>query len=191
MLLREKEDMKDKTMPNRDDFQAVLDELFAFSNEKGLSAITVRAGELHRLVGAYPGKDHRMPICCTVMRDFMHPGDEIVSAPPKGDGASLEIRYIFQSDAQSVRRVYEEVRALVEGQGGSMQFERKGYRWGAWIIRLAGLEGKFPSNGAGFPSLDQLYSSSKKNPSHWSDYDGDILPDAEARLMALLQDKKD
>ena len=24
---------------------------------------------------------------------------------------------------------------------------------------------------------------------HWSDYDGDILPDAEARLMALLQDK--
>ena len=178
-------------MVKKDDFQEALDELFAFANEKGLRAITIRAGELHRLIGAYPGKDQRMPICCTVMREFMSPGDEIVSAPPKGDGASLEIRYIFQSDAQSVRRVYEEVRALVEGQGGSMQFERKGYRWGAWIIRLAGLEGKFPSNGAGFPSLDQLYSSSKKNPSHWSDYDGDIMPDAEARLMALLQGKKE
>ena len=182
---------KDETMPKREDFQEALDELFAFANEKGLRAITVRAGELHRLVGEYPGKDHRMPISCTVMRDYMRPGDEVISAPPKGDGASLEIRYIFQSDTQSVRRVYEEVRALVEGQGGSMGFERKGYRWGAWIIRMAGLEGKFPSNGAGFPSLDQLYASSKKNPSHWSDYDGDILPDAEARLMRLLQEEKD
>jgi hypothetical protein len=178
-------------MPKREGFQEALDELFAFANEKGLRAITVRAGELHRLVGAYPGQNHRMPACCAVMRDFMRPGDEVISAPPKGDGASLEIRYVFQSDVQPTRRVYEEVRALVEAQGGSMQFERKSYRWGAWIIRLADLEGKFPSNGAGFPPLDQLYASSKKNPSHWSDYDGDILPDAEARLMALLQGKKE
>jgi hypothetical protein len=102
----------DKTMATREDFQEALDELFAFANEKGLRAINIRAGELHRLVGAYPGVDHRMPVCCAVMRDFMRPGDEIIATPPKGDGASLEIRYFFQRDGQSTRRVYEEVRKI-------------------------------------------------------------------------------
>ena len=178
-------------MPNRDDFQQALDELFAFANEKGLTAITVRAGELHRLVGAYPGQNHRMPVCCAVMRGFMRPCDEIISAPPKGDGASLEIRYLFQREGQPTRRVYEDIRALVEAKGGKMDFVRKGYRWGAWAIQIDGLERTFPSNGSGFPPLDQLYASSKKNPSHWSDYNGDILPDAEESLMALLKEKKE
>ena len=178
-------------MANRDSFQEALDELFAFASEKGLRAITVQAGELHRLVGDYPGQNHRMPICCAVMRDFMRAGDEIISAPPKGDGASLEIRYLFQREGRLTRRVYEEVRALVEAKGGKMDFVRKGYRWGAWVIQIDDLEGTFPSNGSGFPPLDRLYASSKKNPSHWSDYDGDLLPDAEARLVALLQEEKE
>lgn len=178
-------------MLNQDDFRQALGELFAFANEKGLSAITVRAGELHRLVGDYPGQNHRMPICCAVMRDFMRAKDEIISAPPKGDGASLEIRYLFHQHGSSTQRVYEEVRTLVEANGGSMDFERKGYRWGAWIIRLQDRERIFPSNGSGFPPLDKLYGSSKKNPCHWSDYDGDLLPDAEARLIALLQEEKE
>jgi 5-methylcytosine-specific restriction protein A len=55
------------------------------------------AGDLHRRVGDYPGNDHRMPVCCGVMRDAMDEdvGDAIVSSPPSGDGASLLVRYVL------------------------------------------------------------------------------------------------
>ena len=55
--------------------------------------IEISSGELHRIVGGYPGRNHRMPICCQVMRENMRPGDEILAQPPKGLGASLRIRY--------------------------------------------------------------------------------------------------
>lgn len=34
-----------------------------------------------------------MPACCNAMRQRMQQGDEIVSAPPKGNGSSLLVRY--------------------------------------------------------------------------------------------------
>lgn len=58
-----------------------------------MTEITIRAGDLHKALGGYPGPNHRMPICCSAMYQAMDIGDEIVKAPPKGRGANLYIRY--------------------------------------------------------------------------------------------------
>ena len=78
--------------PKEDDFKQELEK--AFFEAKG-SSVEVNSGKLHRRVGGYPGSDRRMPICCRVMRAAMEPGDEIIKSPPKGDGASLTIRYVL------------------------------------------------------------------------------------------------
>ena len=80
-------------IPTSVDFQNALDDLLRTAQQQGLSQIQVKSGELHRRVGGYPSNNHRMPICCQVMRANMHSGDQILSAPPKGDGATLVIRY--------------------------------------------------------------------------------------------------
>jgi 5-methylcytosine-specific restriction protein A len=82
-------------MATNEDFQSELDEIFALAEQKRLTAIVITSGNLHRNVGEYTGRNHRMPICCNVMRSNMKTGDEIISAPPKGDGATLMIRYNF------------------------------------------------------------------------------------------------
>ena len=76
-------------------FQKELDEIFAFAEKKKLHAVTIKSGNLHRVVGEYPGTDHRMPICCDVMYKNKNSDDQIISAPPKGKGASLTIEYHF------------------------------------------------------------------------------------------------
>ncbi len=83
------------TMPLTDDFQMQLDSIFSFAAEKRLTAIIIKSGELYRLIGEYPGTDHRMPICCNVMRKNMMTGDEVLSEPPSGVSASLTIKYQF------------------------------------------------------------------------------------------------
>jgi hypothetical protein len=45
------------------------------------------------MVGGYPGNNHRMPVCCAAMRAEMRAGDNIVRAPPSGDGANVVIEY--------------------------------------------------------------------------------------------------
>ena len=55
--------------------------------------VEINSGELHRSLGGYPGRSHRMKTCCDVMRVEMRSGDELISAPTKGYGASLTIRY--------------------------------------------------------------------------------------------------
>ena len=72
---------------------AALTEALSAGEELGFSAVELTAGNLHRRVGGYPGNDHRMPVCCEVMRKAMGTNDEILSAPPRGDGATLTIRY--------------------------------------------------------------------------------------------------
>lgn len=83
-------------IPNTEDFQNALDEIFNKYEGEGKTFIVVQTGGLHRQVGGYPGENHRMPLCCEVMRKNMKPelGDEILpDGPAKGDGASLRIRY--------------------------------------------------------------------------------------------------
>lgn len=52
----------------------------------GESYVDIKAGDVHRKVGGYPSKNHRMPVCCEVMYSLKKPKDEIISAPPKGKG---------------------------------------------------------------------------------------------------------
>ena len=57
--------------------------------------LEVNAGELHRIVGSYPG-DHRMPQCCEVMRrEAKRGGGETIFETDSGDGAALTIRYLL------------------------------------------------------------------------------------------------
>lgn len=79
--------------PKAEDFRNALAEILKSASALGIVAVDVNAGNLHRRIGGYPTKDHRMPQCCEVMRDAMRPSDELVSEPPSGQGASLTIRY--------------------------------------------------------------------------------------------------
>lgn len=80
-------------MPQTKDFQRALDEAFREAEAAGSAVAEIAAGELHRRVGGYPGGTHRMPLCCSVMRRTMRPGDAVVYQPRSGQGASLRIRY--------------------------------------------------------------------------------------------------
>ncbi len=77
------------------DFQTALNEIIRDAQAKGLPYVDVLAGELHRRVGGYPGPQQRLPVCCGVMRRNMGPDDRILAAPPKGNGASLKVRYML------------------------------------------------------------------------------------------------
>jgi hypothetical protein len=82
------------TAPRADDFRRVLTDLKAKARRDGHTVLEISAGELHRIVGGYPSSGaHRMPVCCSVMRQEMNRRDMIVSEPPKGAGASLRISY--------------------------------------------------------------------------------------------------
>lgn len=75
------------------DFRAGLGRILAKTERSGDKFADVNSGNLHREVGGYPGPNHRMPVCCAVMRAFMRAGDRVLAEPPKGKGASLTIRY--------------------------------------------------------------------------------------------------
>ncbi len=79
-------------------FQDYLNNIFLNAEKKGLKSIEVKAGDLHKMAGGYPGPNHRMPVCCEVMYQNMKEKDELVSKPPKGKGASLTIRYTLPRD---------------------------------------------------------------------------------------------
>ena len=85
--------MSTTRIPTSEDFYNELSTIFLENEKIGNSSITVNSGQLHRLVGGYPGPDHRMPVCCSVMKKVMRNTDIIISQPLKGQGASLTIRY--------------------------------------------------------------------------------------------------
>jgi type II secretory pathway pseudopilin PulG len=87
------EEMKKRLPPTAKDFQSEFDSIFASAQQGGKSFIEVKSGDLHRSVGGYPGPNHRMPLCCGVMKRNMKPGDQIVQQPPSGQGATLIIRF--------------------------------------------------------------------------------------------------
>ena len=79
--------------PSTNEFSKALDRILSGASEMGLVAVEVRSGNLHRVVGGYPGNDHRMPACCNAMRKGMNASDSIVEKPPKENGANLIVRY--------------------------------------------------------------------------------------------------
>jgi len=80
-------------MPTTDAFAAELRARLRRAERAGLAYLDVNSGQLHRDLGGYPGTPHNMPQCCDAMYAEQKTGDTIMSAPPKGKGASLTIRY--------------------------------------------------------------------------------------------------
>lgn len=82
-------------LPTASDFQTELNNIFISAQNKGVPYVDVKSGDLHRRVGGYPGHNHRMPVCCEIMRRNMKKGDQILQQPPKEQGATLIIRYVL------------------------------------------------------------------------------------------------
>ena len=79
--------------PHREDFEYRLRSLLRAAAARGERVVTIRSGDLHREVGGYPATNHRMPVCCDVMRAAVGPADRVVAEPPSGRGANLFIEY--------------------------------------------------------------------------------------------------
>jgi hypothetical protein len=84
-------------VPTTEDFKLELVRIIYEATQRGDRTVDVTAGELHRRVGEYPGANHRMPVCCEVMRNALIPdyGDSILEEPPSGQGASFKARYVL------------------------------------------------------------------------------------------------
>ena len=80
-------------MPSTEDFRRALRSCFQEEELRGSTHIDINSGQLHRKLGGYPGSGHQMPSCCKAMYGEKRLGDEILCKPPKGNGASLTIRY--------------------------------------------------------------------------------------------------
>ncbi len=85
-----------------EDFRKELRAQIDRAEKRGATHIEINAGELHRALGDYPGWDHRMPQCCSVMQQELQEGDEVIFAPDKGQGASLTVRYKVPRSAKVV-----------------------------------------------------------------------------------------
>lgn len=80
-------------------FRAELRAQIGRAERQGRQHVEINAGELHRLIGGYPaspGAPHRMPLCCSVMRDELERGNaEIVFQTESGQGSSFTVRYLL------------------------------------------------------------------------------------------------
>lgn len=84
-------------MPTAADFRMEMYRMMYKAMQEGETTAEINSGELHRRIGGYPGANHRMPVCCQVMRGAYAPdaGDVIVEERPSGQGATLTIRYVL------------------------------------------------------------------------------------------------
>lgn len=80
-------------LPSVDDFRDAIRSKFEAANREGKQFIDIVSGDLHRQLGGYPGRNHKMVSCCSVMKSLMKAGDLVVDQPPSGKGATLKIRY--------------------------------------------------------------------------------------------------
>ncbi len=78
-----------------DDFLPPIRRLMREAQEASRPFVDIKSGDVHKDAGDYPGPDHRMPVCCRVMKNEMRSGDRILYSPPSGQGATLEIRYML------------------------------------------------------------------------------------------------
>jgi 5-methylcytosine-specific restriction protein A len=82
-----------------------LDAQIERAQRQGRQHVEINAGELHRTVGGYPsesGAPHRMPLCCSVMRDELERGNaEIVHQADSGQGSSFTVRYLLPRASHS------------------------------------------------------------------------------------------
>ena len=77
-------------MPTAEDFRVTLRARMQEAEQTSKTTVEINSGQLHREVGGYPGQNHRISMCCAVMRSEM---SAILQEPPKKRDASLTIRH--------------------------------------------------------------------------------------------------
>ena len=82
-------------MKKAEDFQKELDQIFDFAEKKKLDSATINAGDFHQVVGDHPGSNHRILVCCSVLRKAMISADQILVSPPKGNGQVFKFGLCF------------------------------------------------------------------------------------------------
>lgn len=88
----------------------------------------------------------------------------------------------------SKRRVYAELRSIVENEGGEMRHERRGHPpGGAWVVELDGKRRVFEADGREYMALARLYAPLRTDPTHASHYSENLIPGAEAKWLAMLR----
>ncbi len=80
--------------PTAEAFAAELKRRLTDGQASGKAHIHVSAFDLHRSIAPYPAPNHRMPLCCQVMRAAMRDGDQALTQAEK-DGPELLVRYTF------------------------------------------------------------------------------------------------
>jgi hypothetical protein len=89
----------------KQEFETELRHRFDLAEASGKSNIEVTAGDLHRAVGGYPGRNDRIPSCCDVMKAAMKDSrDEVTATPPGGRGATFQVRYVLPRPLQTQTR---------------------------------------------------------------------------------------
>jgi hypothetical protein len=86
--------------PTAWDFQNRLMAILNGARQSGQSYVDVESDNLHKEVGGYPNPNHRLLVCCEVMRKLMRAGDSVVKEPASGQGAPLIIRYACSQPAR-------------------------------------------------------------------------------------------
>ena len=85
-------------------------------------------------------------------------------------------------------RAYGKLRDLIEAHGGTMEYQKEGFQYGAWVLELDGKSLVVEATGReSFPVLDRLYVPKVVSPKTYHDRRDDLLDDAEVDLLALLK----
>jgi hypothetical protein len=63
-------------MPTADEFRTELYRMMQGAFKQDCDYVNIEAGELHRRIGGYPGKENRMPNCCQVMMADVYPSEQ-------------------------------------------------------------------------------------------------------------------
>jgi hypothetical protein len=79
-------------MVTMNDFREELQAQIKRAIGQGRPHVEINAGELHRVVSP---SENRHPMACAAMREFQKPSDEVIHAPPAGDGPSFTLRYML------------------------------------------------------------------------------------------------
>jgi predicted methyltransferase len=81
-------------LPRIADLKNEIEDIKMLARSRGEKYIEIVALELHKKLGM-PIRNHRMASCCNAMYAIMinERGDQVISAPPKGKGSTLTIRY--------------------------------------------------------------------------------------------------
>ena len=86
------------------------------------------------------------------------------------------------------RRVYEELRAIVENEGGEMYHERRGHvSGGAWVVELCMKQRVFHADGRGYLALASYYVPLRDRPIDASHYSNHLIDDAKVKWLNVLK----